>query len=1444
MSELLLHRPQRAARAKPPAGWAGKVRTQGPGPVDLANAVNWEHPLNWGRVLWLYTPDSVGGGAGNRWNDLVGKNHGTLVNGPAWVPGSPGYPGQSLGFDGADDYVQVTPQPVAGSSAQSAAAWVYLPATPTAFRYCLTRGNRAANWSAGVSTTSTGTSQVAVIAGDIQHNATGLTTLTAGWHLLGFDWAPGGPVRVWADGRLDGASGNTTGNLRSDAVGWLWGHSYTASEFWLGRIGEGWVYNRLLSAGEWAEAYRQAVLGHPDTLLRTSSRRNRGFAYIQASSTPVAAYTPVRRGQGPVDLANAIDWEHPLNRGKVLWLYTPDSVGGGAGNRWNDLAGRNHGTLTNGPAWVPGPYGVGRGLSFDGTDDYVDIPSSVPWTSNGVVSVHADVTPSSLAGNHTIVSWGKLLLRVTSAGVQFWADDDGGSFSASFAFVAGRQYSIGVRQGPGTACEIFVDGVSIGSGTGSSLLATSRASSVGRYARTNSWFFAGRIHEVTFALTAAPNWCPQSHRQTRLGHPDTLLRTSSRRNRGFAYVSSPSAPSVIAYVPKHRGENFGPGTVDVANGLIRENVFGDGRVLWLRQPPGTGAGGGRWNDLSGNGNHCQLVGSPVWQTPPRGDGTRPYPKDPHPNFGSSGSNYGLVSRRLATPQRITIGCWFRTLGHTLGGSGDFILLHKGDGATNTDSSYFLGAYTSTLSGRLGFWVSTGSAWVQADSGVLAEYKNGSWYRVLATFNGTHANIYVDGVHKGSAATGTITVPSTPTRDWEIGYYPGLTTLRAWGGIADFFIADRAYTDGEIEADYAQACVQYPEFLRTASARSRGALAYVSPAVVAGHAPRLRGRNPGPVDLANALDRTHPANDDRVLWLYSPDGAGAGGGRWNDLVGRNHGTLVNNPRWVPGPYGVGRGVEFTAASSQYVDTPLTNLAGSGTVAWWTRPSLPHNDGTIHGWWGQITALNTPPEFSAQKSSDGNIYIGWNRSGADHRIVLAASAANYTQNVWQRYVLTWANGGATTLYRNGVALAANGGTTTTSDIGQAFRIGQQGHQLTYFTGGMADFVIASRAWSPAEVAADYRRALQGHPDLLHNSSVRRRGLVYALAPVADATVESYTLTAEPGSYSVSGVDATLTYSGSGGGGLTLAAEAGSYALTGTAADLLHGRVVVPDAGSYALTGSAAALLKTSLLTAEAGTYAVTGTDADLLRGYPLAANQGSYTLTGTDASLLRGYPLTAEAGSYSLTGTDAGLFYGRELAADGGVYVLTGTAAGLVHARILSADAGSYSLSGTDAALNYSGSGDKTLTAEAGGYSLAGTAANLVHAYVLAADAGSYSLTGAAALLLRGYPLAAATGSYTLGGVAASLTAARLLSGEPGGYALGGSAAELRLGYSMTAGGGSYALTGVDAGSVRHRVLAADTGAYAVSGTEAALTYSPLFSACWASGPTVVVGSGVF
>lgn len=74
----------------------------------------------------------------------------------------------------------------------------------------------------------------------------------------------------------------------------------------------------------------------------------------------------------------------------------------GAGEKIYDESGHNnHGTLKNGPTWVTGRFGAA--LSFDGTDDYVDIGSPTSLTNLLPFTISLWFNSSLLAGYRTLV---------------------------------------------------------------------------------------------------------------------------------------------------------------------------------------------------------------------------------------------------------------------------------------------------------------------------------------------------------------------------------------------------------------------------------------------------------------------------------------------------------------------------------------------------------------------------------------------------------------------------------------------------------------------------------------------------------------------------------------------------------------------------------------------------------------------------------------------------------------------------------------------------------------------------------------------------------------------------------------------------------------------------------------------------------------------------------
>lgn len=100
---------------------------------------------------------------------------------------------------------------------------------------------------------------------------------------------------------------------------------------------------------------------------------------------------------------------------------------------------------------------------------------------------------------------------------------------------------------------------------------------------------------------------------------------------------------------------------------------------------------------------------------------------------------------------------------------------------------------------------------------------------------------------------------------------------------------------------------------------------------------------------------------------------------------------------------------------------------------------------------------------------------------------------------------------------------------------------------------------------------------------------------------------------------GVIGDVIVGDSGGIGYILSADIGSYSVTGSDASLLHGYSLFAEPDSYVSIGSDTSLLKTYIFTAASDEYTVIGYDASLPHGYLISAEIESYAISGLDATL---------------------------------------------------------------------------------------------------------------------------------------------------------------------------------------------------------------------------------
>src|SRR4051794_25286778 len=87
-----------------------------------------------------------------------------------------------------------------------------------------------------------------------------------------------------------------------------------------------------------------------------------------------------------VNPVNPVNWRSPLTKSLLANWTVPRNPGWSGGLSLRNLASTKYtGTLTNGPTWsTVAPDGT-KSLLFDGTNDYVDVPTITTGTVNQTV---------------------------------------------------------------------------------------------------------------------------------------------------------------------------------------------------------------------------------------------------------------------------------------------------------------------------------------------------------------------------------------------------------------------------------------------------------------------------------------------------------------------------------------------------------------------------------------------------------------------------------------------------------------------------------------------------------------------------------------------------------------------------------------------------------------------------------------------------------------------------------------------------------------------------------------------------------------------------------------------------------------------------------------------------------------------------------------------------
>jgi hypothetical protein len=186
-----------------------------------------------------------------------------------------------------------------------------------------------------------------------------------------------------------------------------------------------------------------------------------------------------------------------------MWLFDE-----GAGDIATDFsASKNDGTLTNGPKWVDGKFG--KGVSFDGVDDFVGLASQPDPLKNGFTFSAWVKRNADNPGCQEVFNNHQFFLRTKPEGedatnpFETFVNLTDGTVepraSSGIASKVGQWFFVAVTWDK-IALKIYVDGVFMGQSTRTGALAAPVAAQIGRGEQQNlvANAFNGVIDEVAF----------------------------------------------------------------------------------------------------------------------------------------------------------------------------------------------------------------------------------------------------------------------------------------------------------------------------------------------------------------------------------------------------------------------------------------------------------------------------------------------------------------------------------------------------------------------------------------------------------------------------------------------------------------------------------------------------------------------------------------------------------------------------------------------------------------------------------------------------------------------------------------------------------------------------------------------------------------------------------
>lgn len=143
-------------------------------------------------------------------------------------------------------------------------------------------------------------------------------------------------------------------------------------------------------------------------------------------------------------------------------------------------------------------------------------------------------------------------------------------------------------------------------------------------------------------------------------------------------------------------------------------------------------------------------------------------------------------------------------------------------------------------------------------------------------------------------------------------------------------------------------------------------------------------------------------------------------------------------------------------------------------------------------------------------------------------------------------------------------------------------------------------------------------------------------HVVAGIQESSASSYTLDAQPASYSYAATNATLLAN------RFINAQAASYTLSAADATLIANRVINAQAAGYTLSVSDATLIYTPAgaysVDAQPASFSLSAQDAQLLAARVIDALPASFSVSAASATLIKGFSIDAQPASFTLSAAD--------------------------------------------------------------------------------------------------------------------------------------------------------------------------------------------------------------